>query len=114
MAVATITRSTPAVAAVFPAAAVEITLRAELIEAVKAEASIKGITLPTAAADLAKTAFRIDSLIAVSILCVIEPIVGFELPESLVRAGGYDSVDSALGQLLPRIKAQWKSQGGAS
>jgi hypothetical protein len=106
--------ASPASFAPFPAVAVEVSLRAELIEAVKAEASIKGITLPTAAADLAKAAFSVDSLIAVSILCLVEPIVGFELPESVVRTGGYSSVDSALGQLLPRIEAQWKKRKGGT
>lgn len=96
----------------FPAAAVETSLRAELIQAVKDEATIKGITLPTSDVDIAKAPFQVDSLVVVSILCVAEPIVGFELPESVVRTGGYRSVDSALYQLLPRIEAQWKKRKG--
>jgi hypothetical protein len=90
------------VLAPFPAATVEAALRTELVQAVKDEASIKGIALPTSEVDIAKAAFQVDSLIVVSILCVVEPIVGFELPESVVRTGGYRSVDSALSQLLPR------------
>jgi hypothetical protein len=96
----------------FPAATVETSLRGELIQAVKDEASIRGIALPTSAADIAKAAFQVDSLVVVSILCVVEQIVGFELPESVVRTGGYRSVDSALYQLLPRIEAQWKKRKG--
>ena len=96
----------------FPTAAVETSLRGELIQAVKDEASIRGIALPTSAVDIAKTTFQMDSLVVVSILCVIEPIVGFELPDSVVRTGGYTSVDSALSQLLPRIEAQWKKRKG--
>jgi hypothetical protein len=103
----------PAIAASFPKAAVEARLRSELIETVKAEAGIKGVALPSARADIAKTSFQVDSLVVVSILCAVEPIVGFELPDSVVRAGGYDSVESALGHLIPRIEAQWlKRKGG--
>lgn len=96
----------------FPAAAVEAGLRAELIEAVKAEAEIKGITLPATDAAIAATAFQVDSLVVVSILCTVEPILGVELPDSVVRTGGYGSVDSALAQLLSRIEAQWKRRNG--
>lgn len=99
--------------AAFPAAMVEACLRAELIETVKAEASIKGVALPAAPAQIATMPIHIDSLVTVSILCAIEPIVGFELSEDVVRAGGYGSVEGALEQLLPRIEEQWtKRKGG--
>ena len=105
--------ASPAKAVPFPKAAVEACLRDELIETIKAEAGVKGVALPTAPADIAKISFQVDSLVVVSILCTVEPIVGFELPDSVVRAGGYDSVDSALAHLLPRIEAQWiKKRGG--
>ena len=87
-------------------------LRDELIEAVKAEAGIKGVALPPAASDIAKTSFQVDSLVVVSILCAVEPIVGFELPDSVVRSGGYASVESALEQLLPKVEARWIKQKG--
>ncbi|MBV9840650.1 MAG: hypothetical protein JOY99_03785 [Sphingomonadaceae bacterium] len=97
----------------FPAAAVETAVRDELIEAVKAEAMIKGVALPASAAAIGETAFQVDSLVAVSILCTVEPIVGFELPDSVVRTGGYSSVDEALAHLVPRIQLQWtKRKGG--
>ena len=98
--------------AAFQSAAVEADLRSELIEAIKAEAMIKGVMLPAAAGAIAQTPFQVDSLIVVSILCVVEPLVGFELPESVVRTGGYASVEQAVGQLLPRIEAQWKKRKG--
>lgn len=102
----------PMVATAFPTAAVEAALRSELIEAVKGEAAIRGVALPTSTALIGKTAFQVDSLVVVSILCEVEPIVGFALPDSVVRAGGYGSVDSALAQLVPRIEAQWKKRRG--
>jgi hypothetical protein len=50
--------------------------------------------------------------VVVSILCAIEPIVGFELPESVVRSGGYVSVESALSNLLPQIEKLWIKKKG--
>ena len=100
------------VATPFPAAGVEACLRDELLETVKAEAGFKGISLPAAPAHIAKTSFQIDSLVVVSILCAVEPIVGFKLPDSVVRAGGYPSVDSAINHLLPRIEKLWNTKKG--
>jgi hypothetical protein len=96
----------------FPGAAVEACLRAELIEIIKAEASLKDILLPTAALEIAGMPFEIDSLVVVSILCAVESIVGFELPNTVVRAGGYVSVESALECLLPQVEEQWIKRKG--
>lgn len=103
----------PAKTAPFPLAAVEAKLRDELVEAVKIEASIRGISLPPAPAQMSKAAVHVDSLVVVSILCAVEPIVGFELAESIVRAGGYASVENALSQLLPRLEKEWTKKKGA-
>jgi hypothetical protein len=97
----------------FPLAAVEAILRDELVEAVKIEAAIRGVALPAAPAGIAKVSIHVDSLVVVVILCAVEPIIGFELPESVVRAGGYTSVESALGQLLPRLEKEWTKKKGA-
>jgi hypothetical protein len=108
------TLAPPAVTkAPFPAAAVEACLRAELIEAVKIDASIRGIPLPSSPAQVARAAIEIDSVVVVEILCAIDPIVGIELPDSVVRTGGYASVESALDHLLPRIERVWTKQKGA-
>jgi hypothetical protein len=103
----------PVEIAPFPLAAVEAKLLDELIEAVKTEALIRGMNLPAAPADIAKVSIYVDSLVVVSILCSVEPIIGFELPDSVVRAGGYTSVDSAIGQLLPHLKKEWAKKKGA-
>lgn len=113
MTVATLAPPPPAPSATiapFPKAEVEACLRDELIKAVAAEASIKGLPLP-APTQVAETPFQIDSLVVVSILCTIEPIVGFELPDSVVRAGGYGSVARALEHLLPRIEKLCTQKG---
>jgi hypothetical protein len=104
--------SPPPAVAIFPKSAVEAALRGELIEAAKIEASIRGIALPAAPDQIAAAPVQVDSLVVVSILCTVEPIVGFEIPDSVVRAGGYVSVESALGQLLPRIEKEWMKRKG--
>ncbi|MFN0190556.1 MAG: hypothetical protein ACKVP5_01085 [Aestuariivirga sp.] len=98
----------------FPATAIENSLRVELIDAVKAEAAIRGMPLPSASAQIAKASVQVDSLIVVSILCAVEPIIGFELPDSVVRSGGYTSVENALGHLLPQIEKHWIKRKGAT
>jgi hypothetical protein len=99
--------------AAFPWTQVEARLHDELIAAVQAEAAVKQVALPATATGIAAASFEIDSLVVVSILCTVEPLVGFELPDSVVRAGGYSSVGSALEHLLPRIDALWtKKKGG--
>jgi hypothetical protein len=103
----------PPTAADFPKSAIEAALRGELIEAIKIEASIRGIPLPVSPAQMAKASVQVDSLVVVSILCTVEPIVGFDLPDSVVHAGGYSSVENALGYLLPLIEKEWMKRKGA-
>lgn len=44
----------------------------------------------------------IDSLIVVELLITVEPILGFELKDGVVREGRYVYVDKAIKHLLPR------------
>lgn len=97
---------------VFPGAAVEACLRDELVETIKSLAKIKGITLPAASSQIATTSVQIDSLVCVEILCAVETIVQMELPEKVVKAGGYGSIDAAIKNLVPRIEAEWKKKNG--
>lgn len=106
--------SSTAVGKVFPGAEVAARLKDELIEAVKEDAAIKGLALPAQMEDILSLPTQVDSLVVVAILCAIEPIVGFELPESLVRTGGYRSVVTALDHLLPRIEKEWVKQKGVT
>lgn len=108
---ATLAPPAPAVTA-FPTAAVEACFRDELIETIKSLAKIKGLSLPTAPAQIATTSVQIDSLVCVEILCAVEPIVGIELPEKVVKAGGYGSIDAAIKNLIPCIEKEWKKQKG--
>lgn len=98
--------------AAFPKAAVQACLSKELIAAVQSIAAVKGIKLPATPSAAAGAAIDVDSLVVVSILCAVEPIVGMELPESVVRTGGYSSVQLAIDHLVPRIEAHWASKKG--
>jgi hypothetical protein len=107
MAVATITK--PAITApAFPKAEVEAKLKEVLLEAVQSEAALKSIPLPADPAGQAAASVRLDSLDVVSLLCDIEPIVKFELKDSLVRTGGYFSVNQAMDHLMPRLEKAWE------
>jgi len=93
---------------VFPKAAVEARLRKELLVYVGSLASLKGIALPSTPAAQCTFAIQIDSLEVVNILCSVEPDVGFQLKDSVVRTGGYKSIDQALAHVLPRIEKAWQ------
>lgn len=98
--------------AAFPTAAVQACLSKELIAAVQSIAAVKGMKLPAATSAVAGAAIDVDSLVVVSILCAVEPIIGMELPESVVRTGGYSSVQSAIDHMVPCIEAHWASKKG--
>lgn len=89
-------------------------MRSDLLRSAAADAGIKGIAFPTAPAAQAATAIQIDSLVVVSLLCAIEPTLGMKLQDSVVKAGGYTSVNHAMEHLMPRIEKAWekhKSKG---
>jgi acyl carrier protein len=45
----------------------------------------------------------VDSLVIVEVLVEVEALVDCDLPLSLIRKGGYYSVDDVIADLLPRI-----------
>ena len=50
----------------------------------------------------------VDSLVVVEVLVEVESIVNCALPVSLIRRGGYYSVDDAVGHLVPKIMSALK------
>lgn len=97
----------------FPKAKVIAALTAELIECARAEAQVRGIALPPEAPKIIKAAVPMDSLSVVDTLCAVEPVVGFELRESMVRTGGYASIEEALEHLVPKIERVWIRKKGS-
>lgn len=106
MAVATITK--PGGSVTFPVAAVEAKLRGTLMDSMKSTAALHGIALPTTTAGQYAASVHLDSLGVVDLLCDVEPIVGFELKESIVKSGGYNSINEAISHVMPRIEAAWQ------
>ncbi|MGE5501924.1 MAG: acyl carrier protein [Solirubrobacterales bacterium] len=48
---------------------------------------------------------ELDSLRAVEVLLEVEKIIGVELPDTVVKLGGYDGYDEFMDQLVPSIRA---------
>jgi acyl carrier protein len=105
MAVDTIVK--PGTTKAFPGAEVEAKLRDLLLEAVTSDAELKEIALPADKPGKFAAAVHLDSLGVVDLLCGIEPVVGFDLKDSLVKAGGYKSINEAVEHLMPRIEQAW-------
>jgi acyl carrier protein len=95
----------------FPKADVEAKLRELLVEAVTSDAGLKGITLPPDVPGKSAAAIHLDSLGVVDLLCGVEGVAGSELNDSLVKAGGYRSVNDAVEHLMPRIEKAWLKNG---
>jgi hypothetical protein len=112
MAVSTIAKPSGGSVAAFPAASVEARLRADLLKSAGADAAVKGLTFPSGAAAQSAASIQIDSLVVVSLLCAVEPILGFELKDSVVKAGGYGSVNEAIEHVMPRIEKAWQKNAG--
>jgi hypothetical protein len=113
MAVATIPKAGSKTS--FPAASVETKLRGVLLESVQSTAGLHGIALPATTAGQFAASVHLDSLGVVDLLCEVEPIIGFELKDSIVKSGGYNSINEAITHVMPRIEAAWQkhaSKGG--
>jgi hypothetical protein len=106
------TTTSGSAAVAFPLGKVQARLRSELLAAAKSAAELEGIAFPADVKAQASATIQIDSLVVVGLLCNVEPPLGFELRDHLVRAGGYTSVDEAVGHLLPRIEKEWNKRKG--
>ena len=106
----TLTLKSDAATKTFNAAAVEAALRDALISNVQSQAELYGVDLPDTLSGVSKQAVVIDSLVVVEILTVAEPLIGAELPQKLVKEGGYDSVDQAIENLMPKIEKIWQKK----
>jgi len=91
----------------FPAAAVAECLRDELITAVQAAAALEKKPLPASESGLTTLPIFIDSLSVVETLCVLDDVLPFSVDESVVRAGGYNSIDAAINHVVSRIEKKW-------
>lgn len=109
---ATVTLALPSVKS-FPKADVLKALTEELLQVAKSEAEIRGIPFPSSQSAAMKSPVPMDSLTVVDALCVLDPIVGFKPKESIVQMGGYDSVEDALHNMIPKLERAWKRKKGS-
>ena len=79
----------------FPAADVEARLLTEITRIVQLQTQVSG------------GAAGIDSLAVVEILCVLDDILPFEANESVVRPGGYSSIEDAVKSVSGRVEKHW-------
>lgn len=92
---------------IFPKNDVIKALLDELLEVASAEAQVRSIGLPADVPGKMAASVPMDSLSVVATLIAVEAVVGFELKESIVRTGGYASVQAAMDHLVPRIQVAW-------
>lgn len=103
----TATTLEPKTQAAFPAQAIEATIRDFLAEEGAMQAALHGGSPVGGVAGTIGPQPVIDSLVVVEVLLELETQVPFDLPDSLVRAGGYDSVDEVVQHLMPKLQQRW-------
>ena len=100
----------------YPAAAVAAVMQEELLRAVRAGFRRKGQPLPLGDYEVVVLAVEIDSLTVVELLSNLDDILPFKVTESVVKAGGYGSIEAAVKHVVSRIETRWNKyhKGGKS
>jgi hypothetical protein len=100
----------------YPAPAVATVLRDELLKAVRRRYRRKGAPLPNDDAEVIILKIELDSLTVVEVLSSLDDILPFKVTESVVKAGGYNSIDAAVKHATGRIETKWTKHhdGGKS
>jgi len=103
---ATILKGSPSV--VFPAAEVEAYIRDALADQ-EADQTILRPGREVTATPLAPRSWEpeIDSLVVVEVICVIEELLGIEIPATFSPKGGYSSAEACIKDLMSEAKAAW-------
>src|SRR5947209_4999215 len=97
------TRLAPA----YPAAGVASLMRDELLTAVRSTYRRKGLPLPADDASLVIKPVEIDSQLVVETLQVLDDILPFKVTESVVKAGGYSSIEAAVAHVTGGVEKKW-------
>ena len=53
---------------------------------------------------------ELDSLTIVELLIELDSIVGHKLPVSLIKVGGYESIEQLQDDLLPKLEEKWQKK----
>jgi hypothetical protein len=95
------------VAPTYPAAGVASLMRDELLNAVRSTYRRKGLPLPSDDASVVVKPIEIDSQLVVETLQVLDDILPFKVTESVVKAGGYDSIEAAVAHVTGGVEKKW-------
>jgi hypothetical protein len=101
---APITRTVPP----YPATAVATVMQEELVRAVRSRFRRKGKPL-LPDDEVVFLAVDVDSLTVVELLSNLDDILPFKVTESVVKAGGYGSIEAAVKHVVSRIDRKWNS-----
>jgi acyl carrier protein len=86
----------------FPAKEIEACIRDFLAAEAAVQADLHGTRSATRTVEPI-----IDSLVFVELLAKLESTIPFALPDSLIQAGGYASVDEVVTDLVPKLERCW-------
>ncbi|WP_296739080.1 hypothetical protein [Mesorhizobium sp.] len=95
------------VAPAYPAAGVSSLMRDELLNAIRSTYRRKGLPLPPDDASVVAKPIEIDSQLVVETLQVLDDILPFKVTESVVKAGGYGSIEAAVAHVTGRVEKKW-------
>lgn len=100
----------------YPAASVAAVVQKELLRAVRSRFRRKGQSLPKSDEEVIVLGVEIDSLTVVEMLSNLDDILPFKVTESVVKAGGYGSIEASVKDVLNRIETVWNKHhaGGKS
>lgn len=84
----------------FPARDIEKCIRDELAQRHDAQAQLRPRAVSACEPE-------IDSLVVVEIICAIEEIIGVKLPSDFAPRGGYDDIESCVGDLMAQTQSVW-------
>jgi acyl carrier protein len=82
-------------------------LRACLVKAVRTRYRRKGLALPKADDEVVVLTIEIDSITVVELLANLDDLLPLKVTESVVKAGGYDSIAAAVKHVVGRLESQW-------
>lgn len=104
---ATIVVPEPKTIPAYPAGDVAAVLRHELLGAIRRRFRRKGTPLPKNDDEVVIMTIEIDSLTVVELLSSLDDILPFEVTESVVKAGGYKSIEAAVKHVTGRVESKW-------
>jgi acyl carrier protein len=94
----------------FPAAAIEEKLRNFFMQKIQVQSQLRGFEMIEEITTDGLQIFEpdIDSITAVTVLCELETLVPFHLPENIIKYGGYQNIDECIEDIIAKLQLRWK------